>query len=158
MNRKADLQMVREKSDEVQTQYRDEAARIEDQKQRSAEMVQSTVNAAIDNRAVTAEANFRQAIQNAQAVENAVYQQLGSPADGINYNRLNGVPLHLHADIVRTTQEVVKARDAYLATHPEERDNPALQVHIGEDGLAKYGARYVMSRRDTQTNPRVPDR
>jgi hypothetical protein len=139
ITRDASLAILRQKSDEVQTQYRDEAAKIQDQKQRSAEVVQSGINAALDNRAITAEANFRQAVKNAEAVENAVYQKLGSPAEGINYNRLNGVPLNLHADIVRTSQEVLKARDVYLETHPEARDNPAPQVHLGEDGFAKYG-------------------
>jgi hypothetical protein len=119
ITRDASIANLEQKSSEVQTQYRDEAAKIQDQKQRSAEVVQSSVNAALDNRAITAEANFRQAMENAQAIENAVYQKLGSPAEGINYNRLNGVPLNLHADIVRTSQEVLKARDVYLETHPE---------------------------------------
>ena len=135
----ASIANLEQKSSEVQQQYRDEKARIEDQKQRSAEVVQSGINAALDNRAIAAEANFRQAVQNAQAVENAVFQKLGSPAEGINYNRLNGVPLNLHADIIRTGQEVLKARDVYIETHPAERDNPALQVHLGEDGFVKYG-------------------
>jgi len=46
---------------------------------------------------------------------------------------------NLHADIIRTGQEVLKARDVYLETHPEARDNPALQARIGEDGFVKYG-------------------
>jgi hypothetical protein len=139
ITRDASIANLRQKSDEVQTQYRDEAAKIQDQKQRSAEVVQSGINAALDNRAMAAEANFRQAVKNAEAVENAVFQKLGSPAEGINYNRLNGVPLNLHADIIRTGREVLKARDVYIETHPAERDNPALQVHLGEDGFVKYG-------------------
>ena len=110
ITRDASIANLRQKSDEVQTQYRDEAAKIAAQKQRSAEVVQSSINAALDNRAITAEANLRQAIENTQAVENAVYQQLGSPADGINYNRLNGVPLNLHADIVRTSARSIKSK------------------------------------------------
>jgi hypothetical protein len=140
ITRDASIANLEQKSSEVQQQYREEKARIEDQKQRSADVVQSGINAALDNRAVTAEANFRQAVQNAQAVENAVFQHLDMPADGrLNYNRLNGVPLNLHADIIRTSQEVLKARDVYLETHPEQRDNPALQARIGEDGFVKYG-------------------
>ena len=105
-------------------QYRDEAAKIARSETAIRGSGTEQVNAALDNRAITAEANFRQAIQNAEAVENAVYQNLGSPAEGINYNRLNGVPLNLHADIVRTSQEVLKARDVYLETHPEAAGQP----------------------------------
>jgi hypothetical protein len=143
ITRDASIANIRTQSEETRQQYRDEAARIESQKQRSAEVVQSNVNATLDNRAIAAEANFQQAIKNAEAVENAVFQHLDAPPDGspkvINYNRLNGVPLNLHADIVRTGQEVLKARDVYLETHPEARDNPAFQARIGEDGLVKYG-------------------
>jgi hypothetical protein len=144
ITRDASIANLEQKSSEVQQQYREEKARIEDQKQRSAAVVQSGINAELDNRAITAEANFRQAVKNAEAVENAVFQHLDAPPDGspkvINYNRLNGVPLNLHADIIRTGQEVLKARDVYLETHPEARDNPALQaLRIGEDGFVKYG-------------------
>jgi hypothetical protein len=143
ITRDASIANLEQKSSEVQQQYRDEKARIEDQKQRSADVVQSGINAELDNRAITAEANFRQAVKNAEAVENAVFQHLDAPPDGsrkvINYNRLNGVPLNLHADIIRTGQEVLKARDVYLETHPDQRDNPALQARIGEDGFVKYG-------------------
>jgi hypothetical protein len=139
ITRDASIASLQQKSSEVQQQYAEEASRLQAQKQRAGELVTAEVNAALDNRAITAEANFRQAVKNAEAIENAVYQKLGSPAEGINYNRLNGVPLNLHADIIRTSQEVLKARDVYLETHPDQRDNPALQVHIGEDGLAHYG-------------------
>jgi hypothetical protein len=139
ITRNAEIANLEQKSSEVRQQYLEGKALIESQKQRSAEVVQSSVNAARDNRALAAEANFRQAVKNAEAIENAVFQKLGSPAEGINYNRLNGVPLNMHADIIRTGQEVLKARDVYLETHPEARDNPALQTHIGEDGFVKYG-------------------
>ena len=49
------------------------------------------------------------------------------------------MPLNQHADIVRTSQELLKARDVYLETHPEQRDNPAHQARIGEDGFVKFG-------------------
>jgi hypothetical protein len=143
ITRDASLATLRQKSDEVQTQYRDEAAKIEDQKQRSAEVVQSGINAALGNRAITAEANYQQAIQNAQAVETAAFQHLDTPPDGspkvFNYNHLNGLPLNQHADIIRTSQELLKARDVYLETHPEQRNNPAHQARIGEDGFVKFG-------------------
>ena len=99
-------------------------------------MVQSNVNAALDNRAIAAEANYQQAIQNAQAVETAAFQNLER---SLNYNRLNGLPLNQHADIIRTSQELLKARDVYLETHPEQRNNPAHQARIGEDGFVKFG-------------------
>jgi hypothetical protein len=143
ITRDASIASLRQKSDEVQTQYRDEAAKITDQKQRSAEVVQGTINAARENEALKAEADWRQAVENATAVENAVMEYINAPADGspkrINYNRLTWVPLHLEGDLIRTSQLVLKARDAYLDTHPEERNNPMLQVHLGEDGFAKYG-------------------
>ena len=136
ITRDASIANIRTQSEETRQQYRDEAARIESQKQRSAEVVQSNVNAALDNRAIAAEANYQQAIQNAQAVETAAFQNLER---SLNYNRLNGLPLNQHADIIRTSQELLKARDVYLETHPEQRNNPAHQAHIGEDGFVKFG-------------------
>jgi hypothetical protein len=138
ITRDASLANLRMQSEETRQQYRDESARIESQKQRSAEVVQSNINAALDNRAIAAEANYQQAIQNAQAVETAAFQNLEGPKV-FNYNHLNGLPLNQHADIVRTTQELLKARDVYLETHPEQRDNPAHQARIGEDGFVKFG-------------------
>jgi hypothetical protein len=136
ITRDASIANIRTQSEETRQQYRDEAARIESQKQRSAEVVESGINAALDNRAIAAEANYQQAIQNAQAVETAALQNLEG---SLNYNRLNGLPLNQHADIIRTSQEVLKARDVYLETHPEQRDNPAHQAYIGEDGFVKFG-------------------
>jgi hypothetical protein len=138
ITRDASIANIRTQSEETRQQYRDEAARIADQKQRSAEVVQSNISAAIDNRAITAEANYQQAIQNAQAVETAAFQNLEGPKV-FNYNHLNGLPLNQHADIVRTSQELLKARDVYLETHPEQRNNPAHQARIGEDGFVKFG-------------------
>jgi hypothetical protein len=138
ITRDASIANIRTQSEETRQQYRDEAARIESQKQRSAEVVQSSVNAALDNRAIAAEANYQQAIHNAQAAETAALQNIDGP-NGLNYNRLNGLPLNQHADIVRTSQEVLKARDVYLETHPEQRNNPANQAYIGEDGFVKFG-------------------
>ena len=74
ITRDASIANIERNPSEAQQQYRDEAAKIEDQKQRSAEVVQSNINAALDNRAITAEANYQQAIQNAQAVETAAFQ------------------------------------------------------------------------------------
>jgi hypothetical protein len=143
ITRDASIANLRTQSEETRQQYRDEAARIESQKQRSAEVVQSNVNAALDNRALAAEANYQQAIQNAQAVETAAFEHLDTPPDGspkvFKYNHLNGLPLNQHADIVRTSQELLKARDVYLETHPEQRNNPAHQARIGEDGFVKFG-------------------
>ena len=102
-----------------------------------------TINAARENEALKAEADFRQAVENGHAVENAVLEYINASPDGskhINYNRLTGVPLHLEGDLIRTSQITLKARDAYLDTHPEERNNPMLPVHIGEDGFVKYGS------------------
>ena len=138
ITRDASIANIRTQSEETRQQYRDEAARIESQKQRSAEVVQSNINAALDNRAIAAEANYQQAIQNAQAVETAAFQNLEGPKV-FNYNHLNGLPLNQHADIVRTSQELLKARDVYLETHPEQRNNPAHQARIGEDGFVKFG-------------------
>ena len=82
ITRDASIANIRTQSEETRQQYRDEAARIADQKQRSAEVVQSNVNAALDNRAIAAEANYQQAIQNAQAVETAAFQHLDTPPMG----------------------------------------------------------------------------
>jgi hypothetical protein len=143
LTRDASIANLEQKSSEVQQQYRDEAARIADQKQRSAEVVQASIDAARENEALKAEADFRQAVENGHAVENAVLEYINASPDGskrINYNRLTGVPLHLEGDLIRTSQITLKARDTYLDTHPEERNNPMLQVHIGEDGFVKYGS------------------
>jgi hypothetical protein len=88
----ASIANLEQKSSEVQQQYLQEKAGLEYQKQRSAEVVQGTINAARENEALKAEADFRQAVENARAVENAVYQKLGSPPEGINYNRLTVCP------------------------------------------------------------------
>ena len=109
-------------------------------------------------------ADFRQAVENAQAVEDAVFEHINASADGtkrINYNRLTGVPLHLEADLIRTSQLALKARDAYLDTHPEERNNPMLDVRLGEDGFVKYGSelqqqRAIASPDSRQVNPNEP--
>jgi hypothetical protein len=138
ITRDASIANLRTQSEETRQQYRDEAARIESQKQRSADVVESNINAALDNRAIAAEANYQQAIHNAQAAETAAFQNLEGPKV-FNYNHLNGLPLNQHADIVRTSQELLKARDVYLETHPEQRDNPAHQARIGEDGFVKFG-------------------
>jgi hypothetical protein len=144
ITRDASIANLEQKSSEVQQQYRDEAAKIADQKQRSAEMVQSTIDAARENSAVKAEADFKQAIENARAVEEAVFEHINAPADGspkrLNYNRLTGIPLHLEADLIRTSQLALKAKDAYIATHPDQRDNPMLDVRLGDDGFVKYGS------------------
>jgi hypothetical protein len=136
ITRDASIANLRTQSEETRQQYTAEANKIADQKHRSAEVVQSNVNAALDNRAIAAEANYQQAIHNAQAVETAALQNLEG---SLNYNRLNGLPLNQHADIIRTSQEVLKARDIYLETHPEQRNNPAHQAYIGEDGFVKFG-------------------
>jgi hypothetical protein len=167
ITRDASIANLEQKSSDVQQQYIAEKARVEDQKQRSAEVVQGTIDAARENMALKAEADFRQAVENATAVENAVFEHINAPADGgtkaINYNRLTGVPLHLEADLIRTSQLALKARDEYIATHPEQRDNPALQVVIGEDGFVKYGSELQQQRaiaspdlNQRQVNPNEP--
>jgi hypothetical protein len=163
ITRDASIANLSQKSEETQQQYREEAAKIADQKQRSAEVVQGTINAARENEALKAEADFRQAVENGQAVENAVLEYINASPDGskrINYNRLTGVPLHLEGDLIRTSQITLKARDAYLETHPEERNNPMLQVHIGEDGFVKYGSdlqqQSAIASPGVQANPNEP--
>jgi hypothetical protein len=163
ITRDASIANLEQKSSEVQQQYREEKARIEDQKQRSAEVVQGTIDAARQNDALKAEADFRQAVENGQAVENAVLEYINASPDGskrINYNRLTGVPLHLEGDLIRASQLTLKARDAYLETHPEERNNPMLQVHIGEDGFVKYGSELqqqsAIASPGVQANPNEP--
>jgi hypothetical protein len=163
ITRDASIANLEQKSSEVQQQYREEAAKIADQKQRSAEVVQGTINAARENEAQKAEADFRQAVENGHAVENAVLEYINASPDGskrINYNRLTGVPLHLEGDLIRTSQITLKARDAYLETHPEERNNPMLQVHIGEDGFVKYGSELqqqsAIASPGVQANPNEP--
>jgi len=164
LTRDASIANLEQKSSEVQQQYRDEAARIADQKQRSAEVVQASIDAARENEALKAEADFRQAVENGHAVENAVLEYINAPPEGgpkrINYNRLTGVPLHLEADLIRTSQLTLKARDAYLDTHPEERNSPMSQVHIGEDGFVKYGSdlqqHIAIASPGVQANPNEP--
>jgi hypothetical protein len=166
ITRDASIANLEQKSSEVQQQYRDEAAKIQEQKQRSAEVVQGTIDAARENEAQKAEADFRQASENLQAVENAVFKHIDAPADGspkrLNYNRLTGVPLNLEGDLIRTTQLALKARDAYLDTHPSERDNPMLQARLGEDGFVKDGSELQQQRAiaspgvQHQVNPNEP--
>jgi hypothetical protein len=143
ITRDASIANLEQKSSEVQQQYREEKARIADQKQRSAEVVQASIDAARENEALKAEADFKQAIENAKAVEEAVFEHINASPDGtkrINYNRLTGIPLHLEGELIRTSQLALKAKDAYLDTHPEERNNPMLDVRLGEDGFVKYGS------------------
>ena len=143
ITRDASIANLEQKSSEVQQQYRDEAAKIADQKQRSAEVIQGSIDAARANEALKAEADFKQAIENAKAVEEAVFEHINASPDGtkaINYNRLTGIPLHLEADLIRTSQLALKAKDAYIATHPDQRDNPMLDVRLGDDGFVKYGS------------------
>jgi hypothetical protein len=129
ITRDASIANLEQKSSEVQQQYREEAAKIQDQ----------------------------------QKVENSVLEYINASPDGtkrINYNRLTGVPLHLEADLIRTSQITLKARDAYLDTHPEERNNPMLQVHIGEDGFTKFGSELqehiAIASPGVQANPNEP--
>jgi DNA-nicking Smr family endonuclease len=163
ITRDASIANLEQKSSEVQQQYRDEAAKIQDQQKRSAEVVQASIDAARQNDALKAEADFRQAVENGHAVENAVLEYINASPDGskrINYNRLTGVPLHLEGDLIRTSQITLKARDAYLDTHPEERNNPMLQVHIGEDGFVKFGSELqehiAIASPGVQANPNEP--
>jgi hypothetical protein len=163
ITRDASIANLEQKSSEVQQQYREEAAKIQDQQKRSSEVVQGSINAARENEALKAEADFRQAVENGHAVENSVLEYINASPDGtkrINCNRLTGVPLHLEADLIRTSQITLKARDAYLDTHPEERNNPMLQVHIGEDGFTKFGSELqehiAIASPGVQANPNEP--
>ncbi len=93
-----------------------------------------------------------------------MFDHINASPDGtkrINYNRLTGVPLYLEADLIRTSQLALKARDVYPETHPEERNNPMLQVRLGEDGFVKYGSKLqqqsaIASPGVQQANPNQP--
>ena len=128
LTRDASLSNLRQKSDEVQTQYRDEAAKIQDQKQRSAEVVQGTIDAARENAALRSEAEYNQAFKNFQTVE-----ELAMRASAAN-PRETRLPLELHRQVVEATHKFLSAQSDYVSTHPEARDNPAYNIRLAEDG------------------------
>ena len=128
ITRDASIANLRQKSDEVQTQYRDEAAKIQDQKQRSAEVVQSSVNAALDNAALRSEAEYNQAFKNFQTV-----QDLAMRASAAN-PRETKLPLELHRQIVESTHKFLSAQSDYVSTHPDKASDPAYNIRLAEDG------------------------
>ena len=128
ITRDASIANIRTQSEETRQQYRDEAARIADQKQRSAEVVQSNINAALDNAAVRSEAEYNQAFKNLQtAQELAVRTSAANP-------RETRLPLELHRQVVESTQEFLSAQSDYVRTHPDKASDPAYNIKLAEDG------------------------
>jgi hypothetical protein len=128
ITRDASIANLRQKSDEVQTQYRDEANKIQDQKQRAAEVVQSGINAALDNAALRSEAEYNQAFKNLQKAE-----ELAMRASAAN-PRETRLPLELHRQVVESTQKFLSAQSDYVSTHPDKASDPAYNIRLAEDG------------------------
>jgi len=128
ITRDASIANLRTQSEEVRQQYRDEAAKIADQKQRSAEVVQSNVNAALDNAAVRSEAEYNQAFKNLQTAG-----ELASRTSAAN-PRETRLPLELHRQVVEATQEFLSAQADYVSTHPDKASDPNYNIQLAEDG------------------------
>ncbi len=128
ITRDASLANLRTQSEETRQQYRDEAAKIADQKQRSAELVQSNVNAALDNAAVRSEAEYNQAFKNLQAAQDlAMRTSAANP-------RETKLPLELHRQVIESTQKFLSAQADYVSTHPDKASDPAYNIQLAEDG------------------------
>jgi hypothetical protein len=128
ISRNAEIANLEQKSSEVQQQYLQEKTRLEDQKQRSAEVVQSGVNAALDNAALRSEAEYNQAFKNLQtAGELATRTSAANP-------RETRLPLELHRQVVEATQKFLSAQSDYVSTHPDKASDPAYNIQLAEDG------------------------
>jgi hypothetical protein len=128
VTRDASLANLRQKSEDVQSQFREEAAKIADQKQRSAEVVQTSVNAALDNAALRSEAEYNQAFKNLQTAEElAMRTSVANP-------RESRLPLELHRQVVESTQKFLSAQADYVRTHPDKASDPAYNIQLAEDG------------------------
>src|SRR5579872_745266 len=128
ITRDASIANLQQKSEEVRQQYRDEAAHIADQKQRSAEVVQSSLNAAVDNAAVRSEAEYNQAFKNLQTAQDlAMRTSAANPRD-------TKLPLEVHRQIVESTQKFLSAQRDYVSTHPDKASDPAYNIQLAEDG------------------------
>ena len=128
ITRDASIANLRQKSDEVQTQYRDEAAKIADQKERSAEVVQGSLDASRENAALRSEANYKQASKNFQNVQDlAMRHSAANPRD-------TKLPLDLHRQVVDSTHKFLSAQSDYVSTHPDKASDPAFNIRLAEDG------------------------
>jgi hypothetical protein len=128
ITRDASIANLEQKSSEVQQQYRDEKARIESQKQRSAEVVKGTIDAARENAALRSEAEYNQAFKNFQAVHDlAMRTSVANPRD-------TKLPLELHRQIVDSTHKFLSAQSDYVSTHPDKASDPAYNIRLAEDG------------------------
>ena len=128
ITRDASIANLQQKSEEVRQQYRDEAAQIADQKQRSAEVVQSSVNAALDNTALRSEAEYSEAFKNLQTAQDlAMRTSAANPRD-------TKLPLELHRQIVESTHKFLSAQADYVSTHPDKASDPAYNIQLAEDG------------------------
>ena len=164
ITRDAAVANLRTQSEETRQQYRDEAAKIADQKERSAEVVQGTIDAARDNAALRSEAEYNQAFKNFQAVEDlAMRTSAANP-------RETRLPLELHRQVVESTHKFLSAQSDYVTTHPERRrtirhynirlaedGNGGFQLVNGLDpGLAEQRAIASPDRNQRQVNPNEP--
>jgi hypothetical protein len=128
ITRNASIANLEQKSSEVQQQYREEKARIEDQKQRSAEVVQGTLDAARENAALRSEAEYNQAFKNFQATQDlAMRTSAANPRD-------TKLPLELHRQVVDSTHKFMAAQADYVSTHPDRASDPNYNIRLAEDG------------------------
>ena len=119
---------LEKKSSEVQQQYLQEKSRIQDQKARSAEVVQGTIDASRDNAALRSEAEYNQAFKNLQtAGELATRTSAANP-------RETRLPLELHRQVVEATQNFLSAQADYVSTHPDKASDPNYNIQLAEDG------------------------
>ena len=128
ITRDASIANLEQKSSEVQQQYRDERALIENQKKQSAEVVQGTIDAARENAALRSEAEYNQAFKNFQTVQDlALRTSAANPRD-------TKLPLELHRQIVDSTHKFLSAQSDYVSTHPDKASDPAYNIRLAEDG------------------------
>src|SRR5580692_5572039 len=128
ISRNAEIANLEQKSSSVQQQYREEKARIESDKQRSAEVVQGTIDAARENAALRSEAEYNQAFTNFQKVgELAMRASAANP-------RETRLPLELHRQVVESTHKFLSAQSDYVSTHPDKASDPAYNIKLAEDG------------------------
>ena len=128
LTRDASLANLRTQSEETRQQYIDQAALIADQKERSAEVVQGSLDAARENAALRSEAEYNQAFKNFQTTQDlAMRTSAANPRD-------TKLPLELHRQVVESTHKFMSAQADYVSTHPDKASDPNFNIRLAEDG------------------------
>ena len=163
ITRDAAVANLRTQSEETRQEYAEQAAKIADMKERSAAVVQGTIDAARDNAALRSEAEYNQAFKNFQATQDlAMRTSAANP-------REPKLPLELHRQIVESTHKFLSAQSDYVSTHPDKASDPNYNIRLAEDGsggfqfvngldpgLAEQRAIASPDRNQRQVNPNEP--